>query len=264
VTAGTAGRRLHRLERPALAGVLYREMVNFSSYWRSATFSSTVEPTIYLLAFGFGFGALVSRVGGYDYVEFVGTGTVATAVLFSSVFPGMFSTFVKHRFQRTYDAILAAPVDTEELVTAEALWIAMRAGTYGCAPLFVAIGFGLDPRPQMVVVPAIAFVAGFGWAAFGITVAATMKSIDNFSYVISAVVTPLFLVAGTFFPIDGLPQWAQHLAQLNPLYHTVQLVRHAAFGFEGATDLVHVAALLIFGLATWRLAIWRMSARLVL
>jgi lipooligosaccharide transport system permease protein len=263
MTVRTVGRRLHRLERPALAGVLYRELVNFSSYWRSATFSSTVEPTIYLLAFGFGFGSLVSRVGGYDYVEFVGTGTVATAVLFSSVFPGMFSTFVKHRFQRTYDAILAAPVDTEELVTAEALWIAMRAGTYGCAPLFVAIAFGLDPRPQMLVVPAIGFTAGFGWASFGITVAATMKSIDNFSYVISAVITPLFLVAGTFFPIDGLPRWAQDAAQLNPLYHTVQLVRHAAFGFHAGADLVHVAALLVFAFAAWRLAIWRMTRRLI-
>jgi lipooligosaccharide transport system permease protein len=197
-------------------------------------------------------------------VEFVGTGTVATAVLFSSVFPGMFSTFVKHRFQRTYDAILAAPVDTEELVTAEALWIAMRAGVFGCAPLLVAIAFGLDPRPQMIAVPFIGFVAGYGWAGFGITVAATMKSIDNFSYVISAVITPLFLVAGTFFPIAGLPEWAQHLAQLNPLYHTVQLVRHAAFGFEVGADLVHWAVLLVFGLVTWRVAIWRMTARLVI
>ena len=263
MTVGTVTRRLHRLERPALAGVLYREIVNFSSYWRSATFSSTVEPTIYLLAFGFGFGSLVSRVGGYDYVEFVGTGTVATAVLFSSVFPAMFSTFVKHRFQRTYDAILAAPVDTEELVTAEALWIAMRAGTYGCAPLLVAIAFGLDPRPQMIVVPVIGFVAGYGWAGFGITVAATMKSIDNFSYVISAVITPLFLVAGTFFPIDQLPEWARIAANLNPLYHCVQLVRHAAFGWHFPADLAHFGALLAFGLIAWRVAINRMTKKLV-
>ena len=68
-------RRLRRLERPAITGVLVREVVNFSSYWRSATFSSTVEPTIYLLAFGFGFGSLVSTIGGYSYVDFVGTGT---------------------------------------------------------------------------------------------------------------------------------------------------------------------------------------------
>ena len=113
-------------------------------------------------------------------------------------------------------------------------------------------------------VPFIGFVAGYGWAGFGITVAATMKSIDNFSYVISAVITPLFLVAGTFFPITGLPEWAQHLAQLNPLYHTVQLVRHAAFGFEIGSDLVHWGVLLVFGLTTWRVAIWRMTARLVM
>src|SRR4051794_25688836 len=209
MTVGTVTRRLHRLERPALAGVLYREIVNFSSYWRSATFSSTVEPTIYLLAFGFGFGSLVSRVGGYDYVEFVGTGTVATAVLFSSAFPGMFSTFVKHRFQRTYDSILAAPVDVEELVTAEALWIAVRAGTYGCAPMIVAMAFGLDPSWGMLLVPFVGCLTGYGFACFGILIAALVQSIESFSYIISAVLTPLFLVAGTFFPIDQLPEWAQ-------------------------------------------------------
>ena len=167
-------RRLGRLERSALTGVLVREVVNFSSYWKSTTFSSTVEPTIYLLAFGFGFGSLVSTVGGYDYVEFVGTGTVATAVLFSSAFTGMFGTFIKYKFQRTYDAILAAPVDTEELVTAEAAWIAFRAGVYGCVPMLVAIVFGLAPAWGMLLVPGICFITGFGWASAGALISALM------------------------------------------------------------------------------------------
>src|SRR5689334_10894767 len=176
-------------------GVLVREIINFSSFWRSSTFSATVEPTVYLLAFGFGFGSLVSTVAGYDYVDYVGTGTVATAVLFSSAFPGMFGTFVKYKFQRTYDALLAAPVDTEELVTAEALWIAMRAAVFGCVPMLVAMLFGLDPSWGMLTVPLINFLAGYGWACFGISVAGMMTSIDNFSYVISGVITPLMLVA---------------------------------------------------------------------
>jgi len=263
VTAAQRATRLGRLERPALTGVLVREIINYSSYWRSATFSSTVEPTIYLLAFGFGFGSIVSKIGGFSYVQFVGTGTVATAVLFSSAFPAMFGTFVKYQFQRTYDAILAAPVDTEELVTAEALWIATRAGVYGCAPMLVAICFGLNPSFGMLLVPFIGFIAGFGWAGFGIAVAARMSSIDNFSYVISAVLTPLFLVAGTFFPIDGLPEWAQVLAQVNPLYHLVQLVRHAVFGLRTA-DLVHLAVLLAYALLTWRVAVRWMERRLVI
>jgi lipooligosaccharide transport system permease protein len=262
-SAETRAKRLGRLERSALTGVLVREVVNYSSYWRSSTFSSTVEPTIYLLAFGFGFGSLVSKIGGYDYVDFVGTGTVATAVLFSSAFPAMFGTFVKYQFQRTYDAILAAPVDTEELVTAEALWIATRAGVYGCVPMLVAIAFGLDPSWGMFAVPFIGWLAGFGWANFGITIAGYAKSIENFNYVVSAVITPLFLLAGSFFPLDQLPQWAHVLAQLNPLHHCVELVRHAVFGFQGWKDLARVGALVGFGFAMWRVAIHAMERKLI-
>jgi lipooligosaccharide transport system permease protein len=256
-------KRLGRLERPALTGVLVREVVNYSSYWRSSTFSSTVEPTIYLLAFGFGFGTLVSTIGGLDYVDFVGTGTVATAVLFSSAFPAMFGTFVKYQFQRTYDAILAAPVDTEELVTAETLWIATRAGVYGCVPMLVAIAFGLDPAWGMLAVPFIAWIAGFGWACFGISIAGFSKSFENFNYVVSAVLTPLFLLAGSFFPLDDFPEWARVLAQLNPLHHLVELVRHAVFGWHGWTDLARLAVLIVYGLVMWRIAIIAMTRKLI-
>ena len=263
MAARSESRRLGRLERSALTGVLVREVVNYSSYWKSSTFSSTVEPTIYLLAFGFGFGSLVSTVGGYDYVEFVGTGTVATAVLFSSAFPSMFGTFVKYKFQRTYDAILAAPVDTEELVTAEALWVATRAGVYGCVPMIVAMFFGLDPAWGMLLVPFIGWLAGFGWSCFGIAVAGYAKSIENFSYIVSAVLTPLFLLAGSFFPIEELPTWAQVLAGLNPLRWCVELVRHAVFGLEGWADVLRVGALVVFGIAMWRVAIHAMTRKLI-
>jgi lipooligosaccharide transport system permease protein len=263
MATATRTAKLGRLERPALTGVLVREIVNFSSFWRSATFSSTVEPTIYLLAFGFGFGSLVSTVGGYDYVEFVGTGTVATAVLFSSAFAAMFGTFVKYQFQRTYDAIMAAPVDTEELVTGEALWIATRAGVYGCVPMIVAIFFGLDPTWGMLTVPFTAWLSGLGWACFGIMVAGFAKSFENFNYVVSAVLTPLFLVAGTFFPLDGLPEWVQVLGELNPLHHCVQLVRDAVlYGFAW-TDLLRVGFLVGFALLMWRLAIVAMTRKLI-
>jgi lipooligosaccharide transport system permease protein len=227
---------MRRLEPAAISGVMSREVANFRTFWKATTFSSVLEPIIYLVAFGLGLGTtIVDRVEGLEYVEFVGTGMVATAVIFSSALPAMFGTFVKHRFQRTYDAILAAPVDVEELVTAEMLWIGIRAGFYGCFPLVVAMFFGLDPAPGMLLVPLFGFVTALGFAAFGIAVAATVAKIDQFSYVTTLVVTPLFLVAGTFFPIDGLPKGFQAAAELNPLHHLVELVRHASFGFE-ATD----------------------------
>jgi lipooligosaccharide transport system permease protein len=264
-TAGTAARRrLHRLERPALQGVLMREVVNFSSFWKTSSFSSIVDPTIYLLAFGFGFGSLVSTVAGYNYIDFVGTGIVATTVLFSGAFTAMYGTFIKYSFQHTYDAILAAPVDTEELVTGEALWIGLRTGIYGCVPMLVAMVFGLNPSWGMLLVPFIAGLAGYGWASFGIFVAGKAKAIDSFSYWQSGLLTPLFLVAGTFFPLSGLPQWAQIAGNLNPLFHCVELVRHAAFGFRGWADIGHLAFLLGFAFVTWRMAIRSMEKKLIL
>ena len=81
---------------------------------------------------------------------------------------------------------------------------------------------------------------------------------------ISGVITPLFLVAGTFFPLTRMPEWLRSLAQLNPLYHCVELVRHCAFGLDPLADLVHVGALCAFAVVAWRLAVWRTRSRLVL
>ena len=256
-------RRVGRLEPAALAGVMSRDVAIFGRYWKATTFSSIVQPTIYLLAFGLGFGTLVKTIGHVKTIEYIGTGTVATAVLFSSAFPGMFNTFIRWQFQRTYDAMLAAPVDVEELITAEVLWISLRAGVYGMAPILVAFAFGLQPEWGMLLVPLIGFVTGFGFAAFGVTVAAIAKTIDNFNYITSAVLTPMFLVAGTFFPVSSLPQGIRQVAQVNPLYHCVQLVRDASLGTLGTADLGHAAVLLAFALIMWRLAISQLGKRLI-
>ena len=254
---------MRRLEPAAIMGVMSREVANFRTFWKATTFSSVLEPIIYLVAFGVGLGStIVDRVDGLDYDEIVGTGMVATAVIFSSALPAMFGTFVKYKFQNTYDAILAAPVDVEELVTAEMLWIGIRSGFYGCFPLLVAMAFGLDPAAGMLLVPLFSFVTALGFAAFGIAVAGTVSKIDQFSYVTTLFVTPLFLVAGTFFPIDQLPEGLQAAAQLNPLHHLVELVRHASFGFE-ATDPIRIAVLIGFAVALWRLAVRRMTLRLI-
>jgi lipooligosaccharide transport system permease protein len=255
--------RLRRLEPAAIGGVMSREVANFRTYWKGTTFSSILEPIVYLLAFGLGLSAtLVDEVNGTPYVEFVGTGMVATAVIFSSALPAMFGTFVKHRFQNTYDAILAAPVDVEELVSAEMLWIGVRASVYGCVPLLVTIGFGLDPAPGMLLTPLFCLITALGFAGFGIAMAATVAKIDQFNYVTALFVTPLFLVSGAFFPIDELPEGVQIVAQLNPLHQLVELVRGGAFGFD-PIDLVRFAGLVAFAFVMWRIAVRQMTKRLI-
>ena len=115
----------------------------------------------------------------------------------------------------------------------------------------------------MLLVPFIGFLTGFGFAGFGVLIAAVAKTIDNFNYVTSAVLTPMFLVAGTFFPISTLPPVLHTIALFNPLYHCVSLVRDASFGIFAARDLVSAAVLLAFAALMWRLSIWRLETRLI-
>ena len=252
-----------RIEPAALSAVWIREWTVFLYYWRTRTFAAVVEPVIMLVAFGLGFSRLVSHIGGIPYIQFVGTGAVATAVLFSAVFSAMFDSLYKRRYQRVYDAMLAAPVDVDELVTGEVLFLGVRAGVYGLAPLLVAFLFGLPPAPAMVLVPLVGALTGIGFAALGMLFAASATTFDDLSYVISGVITPLFLVAGTFFPLQRLPDWLRTFALFNPLYHCVELIRHCAFGLRPGADLVHMAALVAFGLMAWWLAVWRTRGRLI-
>jgi lipooligosaccharide transport system permease protein len=255
--------RVRAVESTAFAGVFTRETTLFRRTWPSTTFGAIVEPTINLIAFGFGLGALVSVVQGIPYIQFIGTGTVATAVLFSSVFAGMYDTFVKRFYMKTYDGLLATPVDVPEVMMAEGTWIAVKAGVYGCAPLLVAMVFGLPPSWGMLAIPFIGFLTGLGFAFMGQWFSARARSIDSFTYIQSALITPLFLLAGIFFPLEGLPQWVQTLAYVNPLYHCVNLVRDATFGWQPAADVVHVAFLAGFAVVMCLLSVRAMKAKLI-
>src|SRR5206468_679825 len=63
-------RTMRRLEPAAIAGVVSREVANFRTYWRGTTFSSVLEPMVYLLAFGLGLGAtLIDEVEGHPYIQ---------------------------------------------------------------------------------------------------------------------------------------------------------------------------------------------------
>ena len=131
--------------------------------------------------------------------------------------------------------------------------------------MVVAIFFGLDPAWGMLTVPFIGFLTGLGWANFGIMTAGYAKAIENFNYIVSAVLTPLFLLAGTFFRSAACRDGLQILAPaFNPLHQCVELVRAAVlYGFEW-NDLLRVGSYLTaFALLMWRLAIHAMERKLI-
>ena len=247
----------------SLPAIWTRELIIFKRYWRGTTFTSVLEPLLYLFGIGLGVGAFVDEIDGMKYVVFVGTGAVATALLFSSVFPGMYNTFIARVFQKVYDGILSTPTTTAEIMIGEAVWIAARTAVYGCVPMIATIPFGLQARWTMLFVPAIAFISALGLTFLGQFISGVVKVIDSFSYFQSALLTPLLFVSGTYFPITGLPNWAQTLSNANPVYHCIELVRDACFGTLSMSAWWHVAALVAFAMVTGTLSVRTLTKRLV-
>jgi lipooligosaccharide transport system permease protein len=77
-------------------------------------------------------------------------------------------------------------------------------------------------------------------------------------------ITPMFLFSGTFFPVSNLPQWAQPLALVFPLYHLIELARWFSLGTKAMSGLWNIAYLLAFFLIFSLLGLKAMRRRLIL
>ena len=189
---------------------------------------------------------------------------VATAVIFSSAFPAMFGTFVKYHFQHTYDAILAAPVDIEELVTAETLWIATRAGVYGCVPLLVAICFGLDPAWGMLLGAAHRLDHRLRLGVLRHR-RRRPREVDRELQLHRERRADAALPRRRHVLPDQRAAGVGAGSRRSSTRCTtlVELVRHAAFGFQGWVDVAFLGGLVVFGVLMWRLAIRAMLRKLI-
>lgn len=231
---------------PGVAGVVYHEMVIFRHNWHLMILPALAQPTVYLLAFGLGLGSYVPRLGEYAYLDFIATGMVVMTVLFTASDPAMYSSFDR-RTRGTYDAMLVTPLDPKELVLGEAVAIALKSTLYSLAPTLVGLALGVRFGLGFLLIPVLAFMMSLGFAFTGIWFSAVLPVRTMFGYVNAAVLTPLFLAAGTVFPTDRLPAWVSGLNQANPLYHCTELVRDAAFGRLSPMSAVHMAVIAVFG-----------------
>ena len=178
-------------------------------------------------------------------------------------FPAMFGTFVKYQFQRTYDAILAAPVDTEELVTAEALWIATRAGVYGCVPMLVAIAFGLDPSWGMLAVPLIALDLGLRLGVLR-DHDRGLRQVDRELQLRRQRRADAALPRRRHVLPDQQPARAGRSSSRTSTRSTTASSSSATpRSASRAGDLGRVGALVVFGLIMWRVAIHAMTRKLI-
>ena len=215
--------------------VWQRHWTVYTKLYKTSFALNFIEPALYLVAMGFGLGAFVQEIHGKPYINYIAPGIIASSSMFAAVYECTYGTYIRMTFQKTFDAILATPVNLDDLVAGELVWGATKSVIFGVTITIVISLFGLvDSALILLAIPFI-FLCGLIFAEISLIVVALVPGIDSFSYFYTLFMTPLFLFSGIFFPLESLPHAVTIIAWFTPLYHLVNICRALSAGaFSGA------------------------------
>lgn len=226
--------------------------------WRKMAFTSVLgnlaDPLIYMLGLGYGLGRLVSDVDGVSYMVFIATGAICASTMNGATFEALYSAFSRMQVQRTWDAILNAPLALEDVLLGEWIWAASKAVLSGLSIIAVMAALGLLASPLVLWTLPLLLLVGLCFAALGLIVTVLAPSYDFFMYYFTLLITPMTLLSGVFFPLRQLPEAVQAAAQVLPLTHAVALVRPLALGQIPDHIALHLAVLAATAVAGFAVA----------
>jgi lipooligosaccharide transport system permease protein len=227
--------------------------------WRKLALPSLIgniaEPLIWLVAFGYGMGALVGRVrmegGEVPYILFLASGSICMSAMNAASFEALYSAFSRMHVQKTWDGILNAPVSLDDIVMAEMLWAAYKAIFTVTAILFVMLGLGISHSPKLVVAWVVLAGAGITFSCIALIFNALAKGYDFFTYYFTLFLTPMMFLSGVFFPREQLPGVVRTISGWLPLTNAVELVRPMFMDRWPADPLQHLLALAAYAVAAF-------------
>lgn len=220
--------------------------------WRATVVSAVLQPVLFLLAFGIGFGSLIAgrpdaaaATGGVPYLQWLAPALLVVTAVQSGTFESSYPVVSGFKWQRTYFAMTAGPIAASQVVVAHVVWIGSKIAAAGVVFVGVVALVGGARGPGILGSLLAAVLAGAAVAACTAAYAATVSTDNGFNVLFRLVLIPMSLFSGTFFPVDRLPEWIRPLVWLSPLWHGTELARASALGtWQLWPALAHLAFLL--------------------
>ena len=217
------------------------------------------DPLIALVAFGYGLGALVGQVQMGDvkvpYIIYLGGGYICTSAMNAASFEALYSAFSRMHVQKTWDGIMNAPVNLDNILLAEMLWAAFKSLTTSVAILLVMLGLGISHSPLLLVALPILLMVGITFSCIALVFNALAKGYDFFTYYFTLFMTPMMFLSGVFFPREQLPGWLQTVSAWLPLTNAVELVRPLFMNQWPADAVQHFAVLAVYAVGSFWIAL---------
>jgi len=248
---------------PTLSGRFWPVFLRNLLVWRKLAIPSLVgniaEPLMWLVAFGYGMGALVGQmqVNGQavPYILFLASGSICMSAMNAASFEALYSAFSRMHVQKTWEGIMNTPVGLDDVVLAEMLWAAFKALFTVTAILLVMLALGISHSPKLLVAWPVLLCVGIMFSSIALIFNALAKGYDFFTYYFTLVLTPMMFLSGVFFPREQLPTVVRHISDWLPLTNAVELVRPLFMDQWPAHPLRHGLVMVVTTVAAYWVAL---------
>jgi len=213
--------------------LLQKEVRRFLRVASQTLVTPVITASLYLFIFGATLGERISVLEGFSYAQFVIPGLILMGVINNS-FSNVASSLFMSRYLGNIVDLLVTPVSPAQFILAYTLAAMLRGLGVGLVVWLISCPFAALPWAHPLAALAMATLASFLFAQFGIIAAIHANNFDALAMYTNFIILPLIYLGGVFYPISILPPLWAGLSHLNPLFYLIDGFR---FALLGAGDL---------------------------
>ena len=228
--------------------LIKREVGRFFSVYRQTVLPGLITSALYIAIFGFTLEQRISEIQGVPYTLFILPGLIMMNTLTNAT-ANTSSSMLQMKLLQQLPDLLTAPLSGLEISLAYIIGGTVRGMVNGILVLF--LGMILIGMPVKDPLGTIAFIFLVSWAfsSMGLLLGQLSESWDQLAMMQNFFLTPLSFLGGIFYSIKMLPDWAQTLSYINPIYYMINGIRYTILGVSDSNVVISyvMAIILTFG-----------------
>jgi ABC-2 type transport system permease protein len=234
----------------AFETIVIREVRRFSRIWLQTLVPPAITIGLYFVIFGNLIGSRVGDMGGFQYMDFIVPGLIMMAVIQNS-YSNVVSSFFSHKFQRSVEEMLVAPVPNYIILSGFVVGGMARGLAVGAIVTALSLFFTDLSIQNPLLTASVILLTAMVFSLAGFINALFANSFDDISIIPTFVLTPLIYLGGVFYSAQLLPPFWQAVSALNPIFYMVNTFRYGILGVSDVNTIWAFLILLVFAVALY-------------
>ena len=202
-----------------------REVGRFFSVYRQTVIPGLISSVLYILIFGFTLEQRISEIQGVSYTMFILPGLIMMNTL-TNASSNTSSSMLQMKLLQQLPDLLTAPLSGLEIALAYIIGGTVRGMVNGILVLLVGVILIDLPISNLPGTLMFIFLVSWAFSSMGLVMGQLAESWDQLAMIQNFFLTPLSFLGGIFYSIKMLPDWAQSLSFINPIYYMINGIRY--------------------------------------